>query len=108
MVTGQVNINTNLYTSGSSSFPTNIMGIMTPNSVTFNEANINVMGVYYGETSVVVQKQTNIMGSIVSNYFDFGTNVPSIFQVPDTANHLPPGMIGNNAVWYMVVAWMKS
>ncbi len=108
LVTGNVQIDVNLYTAGNNSFPNNIMGIMTPNNIGFNEANIDVMGIFYAENSVVVQKQTDIMGTIVSNYFDMGTNVPSIFQVPDTANNLPPGMIGGNATWYMVVGWLKS
>ncbi len=108
LVTGDVNINVNLLTSGSNSFPTNIMGIMTPNSITFNEASISVMGLFYSENSIVVQKQTNIMGTIVSNYFDVGTNVPSIFQVPATVNYLPPGMVGSQARWYLVVAWIDG
>lgn len=107
-VDGNVGINTNLVTSGNVSFPTNIVGIMTPNTITFNEAQIDVMGIFYAETQVTVEKQTDIMGSIVSNYFDMGTNVPSIFQVPATVNGMPPGMVGSNSVWYLVVAWIKS
>ena len=32
----------------------------------------------------------------LSNFFDMGTNVPAIFQVPDAVNHLPPGLIALN------------
>jgi len=64
------------------------LGIMTPNSINFNEANIDVMGVFYAETSVIVQKTDEYHGSIVSNYFNMGTNVPSIYQVHDTVNHM--------------------
>ncbi len=108
LVTGNVGINVNLVTSGNNSFPDKIMGIMTPNVITFNEASINVMGLFFAEDKVVAQKQTNIMGSLVSNYFDMGTNVPAIFQVPATLNNMPPGMIGSNSLWYLVVAWIKS
>lgn len=107
LVTGSVQINVNLITAGNNSFPNNIVGIMTPNQIGFNEANINVMGVFYAEDHVTVEKQTDIMGTIVSNYFDMGTNVPSIYQVPDTVNYLPPGMIGGSSRWYMVVSWQK-
>ncbi|OGX08760.1 MAG: hypothetical protein A2Z88_00830 [Omnitrophica WOR_2 bacterium GWA2_47_8] len=67
------------------------------------------MGLFYAETSIVAQKQTDVLGSFVSNYFDMGSNVPSIFQVPDTINHLPPGMIGQDgAGWYIsIVSWEK-
>jgi hypothetical protein len=108
LVTGNVNINANLLTAGDDSFPVNNLGIMTPNNIVFNEAQINVMGVFYAEDNVIVQKQTNIMGTIVSNFFDVGTNVPAIFQVPAVKDNLPPGMIGADNRWYMVVAWLKS
>jgi len=108
LVTGDVQIDVNLVTSGNSSYPTNIIGIMTPNRIGFNEASIDVMGLFYAEDQVKVEKQTDIMGTIVSNYFDMGTNVPAIYQVPQTAENLPPGMIGGDARWYLVVAWIKS
>jgi hypothetical protein len=82
--------------------------MMTPGSIGFDEANIDVMGLFYAETQVRMEKQTDIMGTIVSNYFDMGTNVPSIYQVPETVNHLPSGLIGNTSAWSMkVVSWQK-
>ena len=81
---------------------------MTPNDIDFNEAQIDVMGAFYAENQVIVQKQTDIIGTIVSNYFNMGTNVPAIFQVPELSSNLPPGMIGADARWYMVVGWFKS
>ncbi|MBI3616828.1 MAG: hypothetical protein HY210_01210, partial [Candidatus Omnitrophica bacterium] len=105
---GNVQINTDLVTNGNSSFPTNIVGVMTPNMIGFNEANIDVMGVFYAEGTVTAQKQTDIVGTIVSNYFNMGTNVPSVYQVPDVINHLPTGLIGQNATWVMkTVSWQK-
>jgi hypothetical protein len=92
LVTGSVQIDVNLVTSGDDSYPNNILGVMTPNNVGFNEANIDVMGIFYAENTVNIAKQTNLMGTIVSNYFDIGTNVPSIYQVPETLNSLPIGM----------------
>ncbi len=66
------------------------------------------MGLFYAENQVTVQKQTDIVGTIVSNYFDMGTNVPSIYQVPDTMNYLPAGMIGQGTNWIMkTVSWQK-
>ncbi len=108
LVTGNANINVNLETTGNSSFPNDIVGIMTPGNMTFNEANINIMGLFYAEGRITAQKQTDIIGTIVSNYFDFGTNVPAIFQVPETVNHLPSGMIGQSGAWVMrIVSWQK-
>ncbi|MBI5149863.1 MAG: hypothetical protein HZA28_03730 [Candidatus Omnitrophica bacterium] len=105
---GSVQINTDLVTNGNSSFPTNILGIMTPNTIGFDEANIDVMGLFYAENTVKAEKQTDIVGTIVANYFDMGTNVPSVYQVPDVINHLPAGLIGQNASWVMkIVSWQK-
>ena len=108
VVTGNAQINVNLVTEGSSSFPSNILGVMTPNNMEFNEANINVMGLFYAEDQITIKKQTDIMGTIMSNYFDMGTNVPSIYQVPETSENLPPGMIASDPVWIMtIVSWQK-
>lgn len=106
---GSVQINANLVTNGNSSFPVNVIGFMTPNTIGFNEANIDVMGLFYAENQVVVQKQTDIVGTIVANYFNMGTNVPSIFQVPDVINYLPAGLIGQGTTWVMkIVSWQKT
>jgi len=105
---GNVQINTDLVTNGNNSFPANILGIMTPNTIGFNEANIDVMGLFYAEDTIQAQKQTDIIGTVVSNYFDMGTNVPSVYQVPDVINHLPAGLIGQDATWIMkTVSWRK-
>jgi len=108
VVTGNVQINTSLVTQGDSSFPNNVLGIMTPNRIDFNQAQIDVMGLFYAEDTIKVEKQTDVVGTIVSNYFDMGTNVPAVYQVPNTIDHLPPGMIGANKKWYQVSTWMKS
>ncbi|MFT5387314.1 MAG: hypothetical protein ACI9E5_000441 [Candidatus Omnitrophota bacterium] len=107
LVTGDVQIDVNLVTSGAASFPNNIMGIMTPNTIGFNSAGIDVMGIFYAEDEVIVSKQTNVMGTVAANFFDVGTNVPAIYQVPETMNNLPSGMIGANATSYIVALWKK-
>ena len=107
-VSGNVTIDTNLYTTGNSSYPTNVMAVMTPNNITFNQASIDVMGLFYGETQITVQKQTVITGSLVTNYFDLGANVPSIYYVPSVMNNLPTGLIGTSSLWQLnAVAWQE-
>ncbi len=109
LVTGNVQIDVSLVTSGNSSYPTNVVGIMTPGNIGFNQASSDVMGLFYAEGQIKVEKQTDIMGTIVSNYFDMGTNVPSIYQVPDVINHLPTGLIGNSSSWSIsTVSWQKQ
>lgn len=109
LVEGNVDLNVNLVTAGNNSFPTNIIGIMTPNNISMNEAGIDVMGAFYAENQITIQKQTDVMGTVVTNYIDMGTNVPAVFQVPDLASSLPPGMIAGNDGWYFaIVSWERT
>ncbi len=104
--TGDVAINLNLLTQGAQSFPTNILGVMTPGSISFDAAAIEVMGMFYAEDTIIAKKQTSVAGSFVSNYFDMGGQVPSIYQVPQAASNLPPGMIANQPIWVTrIVSW---
>ena len=107
--TGDIMINTNLVTAGNDSFPDNVVGFMTPNNITIGTvAQVDVMGLFYGESQINVAKQTNVLGTLVSNYFDVGDQVPNIYQVPETSANLPPGLIGQSATWAMsVISWQK-
>lgn len=108
-VSGNVNINTSFLTVGTDSFPgTSIIGIMTPNTITFNESDIDVAGIFYAENKITSMKQTNVAGTFVSNYFDMGTNVPSIFQVPDVIHNLPAFMIGAKPFYVIKIAAWKE
>lgn len=55
---------------------------------------LKIMAAIYGEEEVEIAKQSTIAGAVVADYFDMGQNVPSIYQVPRLANHLPPAMPG--------------
>jgi len=108
LVTGNVEVAANLYTQGDSSFPTNIMGIMTPNQINFNAAQLDVMGLFYAEDTITSEKQTDVTGTFLSNFLDMGTNVPSVFQVILGVESLPPGLIGSEPIWLAtVVSWQE-
>lgn len=104
LVYGDVTIDANLITCNNgvktntaNSFPVNnILGIMASNNmVVGSTAQLDIMGAFYAQKKITSAKQTNVMGTFVSNYFDMGTNVPNIYQVPSLADNLPIGMIGN-------------
>jgi len=112
LVTGDVSVNEDLVTEGDDSFPSNIVGIMTPGDINIGTgagaAQLDVMGLFYSENNITVAKQTDLVGTIVTNYFDITGQVPSIFQVPETANNLPDGMIAGDSVWLIrVISWQK-
>lgn len=104
LVYGDITIDTNLVTCNNgnkndtaNSFPVNnILGFMASNNmVVGSTSQLDIMGAFYAQNQITSQKQTNVMGTFVSNYFDMGTNVPNIYQVPALADNLPLGMIGN-------------
>jgi len=92
------------------SFPVNnCIGIMAYDTLTVGAtAHCDIMGAFYGQNKVVSAKQTNVMGTFVGNYFDMGTNVPAIWQVPTLADNLPMGMIGNYPIMVISqVSWRE-
>ena len=94
----EVEIDVNLLTANT--FPTSdVLGIMTPGEIEFDEANIDVMGAFYAETKIEVKKQTNVAGTLVSNYVDMGSQVPSVYQVPALYDNLPTGMTDSSNIW---------
>src|SRR5690606_19395135 len=117
LVYGDIVIDTNLVTCNNGnktdtagSFPVNnILGLMASNNMTVGStAQLDIMGAFYAQNKIVSAKQTNVMGTFVSNYFDMGTNVPNIFQVPSLADNLPLGMIGNYPILALQeVAWRE-
>lgn len=108
LVTGDVTIDSDFVTpSGSVTYPNNIIGIMTPGTINIGTtAQMKAMGLFYAENSVIMSKQTQVVGSLVSNYFNLGNQVPKIFHVPEQVNNLPEYMIGGNAGWAIkIISW---
>ncbi len=106
---GNVEIGDTLTTNGNNSFPANILGIMTPGTITFNRAGSSVMGLFYAEDTISITQDLTIVGSLISNYINMGENGPDIFQVPNVSSNIPAGMIGNNNTCYVkVLSWQKQ
>lgn len=104
LVDGSANIDANLLACNNGNplnvvncFPVNnIIGIMTTGDMMVGSTSqLSIMGAFYAEGACITEKQSNILGTFVANYFNMGKNVPSIFQVPELAENLPYGMIGN-------------
>lgn len=82
---------------------------MTPNDINIGgTSQEDVMGLFYAENEISTNMQTDLLGTIITNLFDITNQVPSIFQVPDVLEHLPPGLIADEMVWYAnIVSWQK-
>ena len=63
--------------------------------------NLNIMGAFYAENKITMAKQTELAGTFVSDYIDMGNQVPSIYQVPELINNIPPGMPGATITYFL-------
>jgi len=59
---------------------------------------LNLMGAFFAQNKIVNEKQNQIAGTMVSNFFEI-KNVPDFFQVPSLSENLPPGMPGGNTIY---------
>ncbi len=58
------------------------------------DSQFKMIGAFYAEGEIESAKQNEIAGAFVSNYFNLGSQVPKIYQVPALANNLPSGLTG--------------
>ncbi|RJP23740.1 MAG: hypothetical protein C4520_05675 [Candidatus Abyssobacteria bacterium SURF_5] len=94
-------------------FPTvDVLGLVAKHDVLLatgpGDSNLFMAGAFFGANQVVSTKQNQIAGTFVCQYFDMGTNVPKIYQVPDLMNHLPRGLIGSEPIWVITEFEEKS
>ncbi|MBS1717059.1 MAG: hypothetical protein JSS72_04940 [Armatimonadetes bacterium] len=99
---GNINIDGNLTPASGQVFPTTTaLGWVAKGNINLATGNgssqLTMAGAFYAQDTIVSAKQNNIAGTFVASYFNMGNNVPSIFQVPSLATHLPPGMPGGNS-----------
>lgn len=111
---GNVVIDASILTTG---FPlTNVIGVMAEgNFLIGDNSQLAMMGGFYAQGGITLDKQTTVVGTIVGDYFDMGGQVPNIYQVPALQNawvedtrmigsgHVnPPANNANGAIWYEV------
>lgn len=94
------------------SFPhENLFGFLAENDLYLGStAQIKVMGGFYAQNAMTVNRQTTIIGTIVGDVFNMGINVPDIFQVPDLVDAWEPEMrmIGADPVLFLSpVSWRE-
>lgn len=95
----------NVYVHGNvmpnTTFPTvDSLGVISKGNIELGtgngESQIQAMGAWFAQKTIATAKQSTFAGTYVSNYFNMGTNVPSIFQTPKLSSNLPPGMPGSD------------
>lgn len=111
--TGDLNIDGNVLPVAGKVFPTQTtigfiakgnMGLATGNG----SSQLSMCGAYYAQGKITSRKQNQIAGTFVSNFFDMGTNVPNIYQVPELPNYMPPGMPGDKRYFTLrTMSWRR-
>lgn len=93
-------------------FPTvDTMGCISKRDIHFatgsGEAQLRAAGAWFAQRNIISAKQNQFAGTYVANYFNMGTNVPSIYQVPELVNYLPPGMPGADGAYIAatILSW---
>jgi hypothetical protein len=93
-------------------FPTDAaLGLVAGNRMYLGQpgdANMKVAAALYAERYIRSSLENEIAGTFVSQYFDMGTAVPSIFQVPTLPYNLPPGLPGAAPIWWVTGFEQKS
>jgi hypothetical protein len=105
-----ISISTHVLSQGT--FPTDdVLGFIAADDVEIGcgagDAQLNVMGAFFAQDQITNQKQNQVVGAMVSNYFDIA-NVPDLFHVPSIVDHLPPGMPGGDVVYTYIYRIVKG
>ena len=117
LVDGDITVATNLRscnngnpTNTANSFPeNNVLGFMATQNIELGDSSqLEIMGAFYAQDTVLMDKQTDVVGALVASYFDMGNQVPSIYHVPTLHQFLPYGMIGNHPILIMEqITWRE-
>ncbi|MDH7498893.1 MAG: PilX N-terminal domain-containing pilus assembly protein [candidate division NC10 bacterium] len=94
------------------SFPTvNCLGIIAGQNIELatggGESHIRTAGAFYAANRISSGKQTQHAGTFVANYFDMGSQVPRIYQVPLLEKNLPPGLPGGDPYYFVKTVYWK-
>jgi hypothetical protein len=73
---------------------TNSLGMVTAGDLTFDGKNGDFYtGFYYAQNQINFNKQSHFAGTVIGGVVNW-SQVPNVYQVPNLANYLPPGMPG--------------
>jgi hypothetical protein len=97
---GDISLNTHVLSSGT--FPSDdVLGFIAADDINIGtgpgDAHLNIMGAFFAADQITNEKQNQLAGAMVSNYFQID-NVPDLFHVPSLVDNLPPGMPGSETI----------
>ncbi|MBI2920565.1 MAG: hypothetical protein HYY18_05725 [Planctomycetes bacterium] len=72
-----------------------VMGFVTKRDMFLadgpGDSQLSMFGIWRAGNKVTSQKQNEIYGSFIAEFFDMGTNVPHIAHHPEVTKNMPPG-----------------
>jgi hypothetical protein len=69
---------------------------------------LSMAGAFYAQGTISSAKQNQIAGTFVANFYDMGTNVPNIYQVPKLPYNMPPAMPGDRGYYTLrIKGWRE-
>jgi len=111
--TSDINISANFLPRSGKVFPTTArVGLLAKRNIGLatgsGDAQLSMAGAFYAQGKITSAKQNQIAGTFVANFFDMGTNVPNIYQVPALVHNMPPGMPGDkNYYTIKIQSWRE-
>ncbi len=90
-------------------FPTvDRLGLIAKDRVVLTRSNKHVAAAIFAENQVRIEKQYQVVGAAVSRFLDMGAQVPRLYQMPNLAKNLPPGMPGGDIFNFVkVLSWRE-
>lgn len=111
--TSDINISANFLPRSDKVFPTTTtVGLLAKRNIGLatgsGDSQLSMAGAFYAQGKIISAKQNQIAGTFVANFFDMGTNVPNIYQVPALVHNMPPGMPGDKNYYTLKIkSWRE-
>ncbi|HRF59947.1 MAG TPA: hypothetical protein PLH94_08545 [Fimbriimonadaceae bacterium] len=108
-----ISISCSLLPANGKTFPTTArLGLIAKRNMNLatgsGDAQLKLAGAFYAQGRITSAKQNEIMGTFVANFYDMGTNVPKIYQVPALPYNMPPAMPGDKMYFTLKVqSWRE-
>ena len=102
-----ITINSSLLPLGT--YPTvDTLGLIAKDRLVMDRSSKQVAAAVFAENQVRITKQYQVVGSVVSRFFDMGSQVPRVYQMPNLAKYLPPGMPGGQTFNFVkILSWRE-
>ena len=110
---GNLNIDASVTPASGKIFPTQArMGFIAGHNMNLatgsGSAQLTLAGAFYAQGTIKSAKQNQIAGTFVASFFDMGTNVPNIYQVPLLTTNMPPAMPGDKRYFSLKVRTFRD